>query len=173
MKNTTELKGITVQGGWRNRQKSRFLGISIIDPANGMTIAEIELDQDQVLNLLSNTHDSNVAGEFVLMHRGLERIGMRHVMVDVAVPDVKEYGDKGLVQLNHRFENAWILAGRSPWIPVVLDHYNSHRRHGNTYNEVMHAYFPWDATLEEIRAGFEDCRADMFSNLRFSARNNV
>lgn len=173
MRNTTELKGVVIEGGWRNNYGSKSLGFTVTDPISGASLAEIELDEKQIMNLLSNTHAGYVGGEFRLYHSGLSRIGKHHALLDVMVQIPSDsYGKDALPALNRELERAWILTGGFPWEPTIVTSWNSHHSNGFTYRETLHGWFDASETVETISERLVDTDGSLFSNLRVFAQRH-
>jgi hypothetical protein len=148
-----EMKGAVVEGGWRhsNKGNQRFLGLTVQDPISGANVAEIELDERQVLDILSGVHRGTVGGSVTIYGKGIERIGKAHAMVTVKVNTEGDYGKGSLDALNVKFFKAWERAGGYPWVPVTVTSWNGHRHVGNIYTEVMHGYFDPTTTVEDLQ----------------------
>lgn len=172
-KNTTQVNGVVVEGGWRHSTNSdrKTLGFTIIDPISGANIAEVELDEKQVLNLLSSTHTGHVGGQFNLRHSGLARIGKIHALIDVHV-SISNFGTPALGEINAKLERAWELAGGFPWEPTIVRTWNGHHSTRDVYNETMHGYFDASMTEESINERFIGFPDGMFSNLRVFAERH-
>lgn len=170
--NDVIVNGVKIEGGWSRRRGARVLSLRISDPMSGCNLAEVELSETQVLNLLSASHDGTVSGSFRVFPIGMSRLGQQHVMVTVDVPYDSGISTE-LDHYNRLFAAAHKAAGGSPWLPIQLDSINGHRiievvrsPRACVYRETMHGYFDAELSLDEIFATMRDPERGSFSGLR-------
>lgn len=152
---TTTIKDINIVGGFQHdREEGKRLSIQVSDPKSGLPIVRLELDETQILNLLSGLHDTYTGGSAEILEQTIPRIGFQHVMVDVAIE--LEFTTAKEANLNKGLQEAWKKANANGWVKPGPQSWNSHNYRNGIYHSGLHGYFPWDVSLEEIEANFAE-----------------
>jgi len=138
---------VGIEGGWSYSQfdNKRTLRIRAIDPVSGITVTELELTEQQVLGILSNSGRSGKAdGTFEMSEANLSRVGKHRVLATVTIPCRPD-----AIEVEMKMSLIADLLPFGPWY-ANEPKYNHHRFSNGVYKAVFVAYLDTVTTEDDL-----------------------
>lgn len=161
-----------IQAGFQSGSQTR-LDIVVTDPVSGAQIANLVLDHQQILNMLTSLHCSYVGGSFEIYETGLSRVGKIFGVVTVyyVVPATFAFDRKTRqAWLREQREIALQGLGMVEWLANDGE-WNYHHHTNDRYADTFSGYFDPSYTVQDIASNIRIPNSQL-GNLRLINKDN-